>query len=201
MGVKHRCFLLVGAPGSGKGTQGKVLGSIPGFCHVACGEVFRSLDFRSEVAMVFIDYSRRGELVPDEITLRLWSEHIDKLVALGRYKPEIDHLVLDGLPRNLSQAKLLEDTLFVRKVFHLSSTNRKELINRLLRRALKENRLDDASEEIIENRLDAYEKETAPILKYYGSKRVVKINATRYPYQVLGDILSHIEDLGTEEED
>lgn len=191
--MKYRSFLIFGPPGSGKGTQGKVLGSIPGFCHVACGDVFRSLDLRTDVAQAFLEYSRRGELVPDKITIQLWRNHILKMVALGRFKPEIDHLILDGIPRNLAQAQLLEDDLEVRKVFHLQMPNRDELVNRLRRRAIKDNRLDDASDDVIVRRLQTYDDESSPVLKFYKKTGVVNIDASQFPYQVLRDILEHVD--------
>ena len=67
--TRYVTYLLMGAPGSGKGTQGKVLGSVPRFFHFACGEVFRSLDTRSPLGQKFIEYSSRGQLVPDDLTV------------------------------------------------------------------------------------------------------------------------------------
>ena len=72
--AKYRTILLFGAPGSGKGTQGKILGSVPNFFHCACGDVFRSLKADSAIGQVFIEYSSRGELVPDGPTIDLWRE-------------------------------------------------------------------------------------------------------------------------------
>lgn len=191
--MKYRCYLIFGPPGSGKGTQGRVLGSIPGFCHVACGEVFRSLDLRSEVALTFIEYSRKGDLVPDKVVIELWKNHIEKMIALSSFKPDIDHLLLDGIPRNVSQAKLLEKHLDVKKVFHLHSPNRSELINRLRRRAIKENRLDDVSDEVIQNRLETYDEQSKPVLEFYKNKGVIDIDGTRYPYEVTRDVLAYID--------
>ena len=62
---RYQTILLFGAPGSGKGTQGKILGQIPGFYHLSCGEVFRTLDTSSELGRTFMEYSSRGELVPE----------------------------------------------------------------------------------------------------------------------------------------
>ena len=72
----YRTYLLFGAPGSGKGTQGKALGSVPRFFHCACGDVFRSMDTRTKVGQAFIYYSSRGELVPDEISIELWKDRL-----------------------------------------------------------------------------------------------------------------------------
>jgi len=191
--MKYNCFLIFGSPGSGKGTQGKILGTIPGFFHVACGEVFRALDLRSELGQIFLKYSSQGHLVPDDITVRLWEQHIENMVILGRFKPDIDHLVLDGIPRNVVQAKLLSEKIHVRHVFHLSCPDRSKLVERLKKRALKENRLDDANDKVIAERLTTYEKETKPVLDYYGPGLVTTIDATQYPYQVLRDILARIK--------
>jgi adenylate kinase len=190
--MKFRTFLIFGAPGSGKGTQGRILGSIPGFCHCACGDVFRGLDLRSDLGEAFLQYSSKGELVPDDITISLWQSHINKMIALGKFKPDIDHLILDGIPRNVTQAQILEDHLEVKKVFHLSCPKREKLVERLKRRALKDNRLDDANEEIIKVRLQTYEAESKPVLEHYGASKTINIDATHYPYQVLKNILAEI---------
>ena len=77
--MKFKTMLLFGAPGSGKGTQGKILGSIPGLVHVACGEIFRDLRVGSPLGRAFLDYSSRGALVPDDFTVQLWKEHMWRL--------------------------------------------------------------------------------------------------------------------------
>src|SRR5262245_33456732 len=132
MSKRIKTVLLFGPPGSGKGTQGKLLGVLPGFVHLACGEVFRSLDLTSEVGKVFLKYSSKGELVPDGFTARLWREHLAKLVKLGSFRPESDTLVLDGIPRNSHQAKMLEgDIEVVRLVVLRCTRNREEIVRRL----------------------------------------------------------------------
>ncbi len=187
--MKYKAFLIFGAPGSGKGTQGRIIGSIPGFCHMACGDVFRGLDVSSELGQKFLKYSSKGELVPDDITIDLWKQHMEKMEVLGRYKPEIDHLVLDGIPRNANQAEILKDDLDVKKVFYLTVPDMEILIERMKRRALKDNRLDDANESIIRQRLEVYEEESKAVLSFYGPSLSVPIDATQYPYEVLRDVL------------
>src|SRR4051794_19248182 len=109
--MKYRTILLFGAPGAGKGTQGKILGTIPQFFHCACGDVFRNLTIESEIGRVFVSYSSRGELVPDEPTIDLWRQSIEGNTRTGRFHPETDTLVLDGIPRNVHQAEMLRETL------------------------------------------------------------------------------------------
>jgi adenylate kinase len=191
--VVYKSLLLFGAPGSGKGTQGKIVGTIPGFYHCACGDVFRAVNVRSPLGKAFLEYSGKGKLVPDDVTVDLWSQQIDMMVQAGRFKPDIDFLVLDGIPRNVAQAKMLNDTLDVRRVFHLTCTDRAKIYDRLQRRALKENRLDDINEEVIAKRLRTYDEETKPVLEFYGPKLITHVNADQWPYQVLRDILAGIE--------
>jgi adenylate kinase len=187
--VKYRCILLFGAPGAGKGTQGKIFGAIPKFFHCACGDVFRNLRTDTPLGKIFLEYSSRGELVPDEPTIKLWKQSIKDTTKVGRYHPKHDLLVLDGIPRNVNQAKILRDTLDVVGVFYLQTAHQEKLIERIQRRAIKENRLDDANLEIIRQRLKTYEDETKPVLKYYGPKLVHQISADQSPAKVLVDIL------------
>jgi adenylate kinase len=184
-------FLLMGPPGSGKGTQGKALGSVPRFFHCACGEVFRSLDLRTPLGQKFVEYSSQGLLVPDDLTVELWRSKIDAQVLEGEYKPDIDALVLDGIPRNVNQAKLMRGLIDVKQVFHLSCSKSEELVRRLRKRAIKDNRLDDASEQVIRKRLATYEAQTKPVLEYYTGT-VTEIDALQPPVKVLQDILAVI---------
>lgn len=190
--MKLRTILLFGAPGAGKGTQGKILGAIPNFFHFACGDVFRNLTIESEIGRIFIDYSSRGQLVPDQPTIRLWQESIEASRRIGRYNPERDTLVLDGIPRNLNQAQMLNETLDVVAVFHLKCSNMTQLVERMQRRALRENRLDDANLEIIRSRQETYERETKSVLDFYGPKLVHVIDSSQTPVHVLNSILSVI---------
>ena len=192
MTPKYRTYLIFGAPGSGKGTQGKTLGNVPRFFHCACGDVFRSIDTRTPLGRAFLDYSSRGELVPDEVTVELWRVRIENCVDARKFKPDIDFLILDGIPRNVRQAELMAPIIDVRRVFHLSCPDRSKLVGRLKKRALKDNRLDDANEEVIRHRLATYDLESKPLLDYYASNRIVAIDATEPPVVVLSKILSHI---------
>jgi adenylate kinase len=188
---RYVTYLFLGAPGSGKGTQGKVLGMIPRFFHCACGEVFRSLDLRTPLGQKFVEYSSKGLLVPDDMTVELWRTKIEAQVLEAEFKPDIDALVLDGIPRNVNQAKLMENLIDVRRVFHLSCPNRDELVRRLRKRAIKDNRFDDASEEVIRKRLATFEEETKPVLNFYSSL-VTSVDALQPPVKVLQDILEVI---------
>jgi adenylate kinase len=194
--VIYKALLLFGAPGSGKGTQGKILGTIPGFYHCACGDVFRAVDVRSDFGKAFLHYSSKGQLVPDDVSIGLWSAQIASMVSSGRFRPDLDFLVLDGIPRNCNQAKILREQIDVRRVFHLTCSEKAKIYARLQRRALKDNRLDDINVDVIERRQRVYQEETKPVLDFYGPELITHVNADQLPYQVLRDILNDIEHHG-----
>jgi len=183
---------MLGAPGSGKGTQGKIIGAIPRFFHCACGDVFRELDTRTELGRRFVEYSSKGELVPDELTIELWKHKIDRSADSSIYKPDIDVLVLDGIPRNPHQAEMLAQYVEVTQVFHLSCPDREELMRRMRKRALKDNRLDDAKEEVIRQRFATYEAETKPILDFYEDEIICQLDAAQTPVKVFYDLIERI---------
>lgn len=191
--MKLKTLLLFGAPGCGKGTQGKILGTIPGFFHCSCGEVFRSLRMDTDLGKVFVQYSSQGQLVPDEPTVELWRQFIANCEHAGRYHPGADTLLLDGIPRNVRQAELLRDTLDVRAIIHLSCPDNDKLVERLQRRALRENRLDDANLDVIRDRLATYERDTRPVLDFYGAGVLRAVDATKTPIGVLQDILEILD--------
>jgi adenylate kinase len=190
--MKYRTILMFGAPGSGKGTHGRILGTVPGFFHCSCGEVFRNLNPEMPLGKIFVEYSSRGQLVPDPQTIELWQQYVHGLTATGRFNPKSDTLVLDGIPRNLHQAQMLADFLDVVAVFNMCSSSIKNLVARLQRRALKDNRLDDASLEVIRARLKTYEAETRPVLNFYGPKVVYRINTDGTPPQTFLKVLRRV---------
>jgi len=189
MSKRYKSILLFGAPGSGKGTQGKIIGSIPGFYHSATGDIFRSLDLQSEMGRTFWEYAGQGKLVPDELTIRLWKQYIKGIEMINQFHPDSEILVMDGIPRNVVQAQLLEETIEVVKVVHLICADLNKMVERLRRRALRENRFDDASDEVIRRRLETYETDTRPVLGYYPPEKIVKVEATMSQIRVLSKIV------------
>ena len=185
---RYKTILLFGAPGSGKGTQGKILGTIPGFFHSSTGDIFRSLDLQSPTGRTVWEYVSKGKLVPDGLTINIWKQYLQGMELINQFHPETEIMVLDGLPRSVEQAKLLEDTLDVLKVIHLVADQAK-MVERLRRRALKENRVDDASDEVIGRRFEIYMKETQPVLECYPEEKVVTIEAAQSQIRVLNTII------------
>lgn len=190
--AKYRALLLFGAPGSGKGTQGRLLGATPGFFHCACGDVFRALDIRSPLGRAFMDHSTRGELVPDELTVGLWRKRLDDHVALSAFRPDRQWLVLDGIPRNRSQARMMEAFIDVSLVLHLCCEDPFLLEQRLGRRAAEDRRPDDADVDVVRRRMAVFESESLGILECYPPGIVRAVDASAPPEDVLAKILGHI---------
>jgi len=185
---RYKTILLFGAPGSGKGTQGKILGTIPGFFHSSTGDIFRSLDLQSPTGRTVWEYVSKGKLVPDALTINIWKQYLQGMELINQFHPEAEIIVLDGLPRSVEQAKILENTIDVLKVIHLVADQAK-MVERLRRRALKENRVDDASDEVIGRRFEVYQKETEPVLEYYPTDKITLIDAARSQIRVLNEIV------------
>jgi adenylate kinase len=87
---------------------------------------------------------------------------------------------------------MIGEFLEIHQVFHLSCPDRSELARRMRKRALKDNRMDDASERVIQQRIATYEAETKPILEFYSDSLVKEIDATRQPVEVAAEILNRI---------
>lgn len=192
MTEKYRTVLLFGAPGAGKGTQGTMLGSVPGFHHFSTGEMFRNLDPYSETGKTFREYSVRGELVPDELTVDLWCQCMQAQWTLGIYHPFSELLVLDGIPRNVRQTELMAEHVDVLGIVLLQATDQKLMLDRLRGRALKEGRADDAQEAVIKRRLQIFEETTAPLLAEYPCDIVHRVDAIGSPAMVLKRVLEAV---------
>ena len=190
--MRYTSILLLGAPGAGKGTQGKMLAGLDGFCHSSSGDMFRALDPGSEMGRTFREYAERGELVPDRFTIDLWKQHMTGLEGAGRFNPARDILILDGIPRNVAQAKMLDDTIDVARVIYLQCRDTDKMVQRLKGRALKENRLDDADENVIRHRLEVYAAATEPLLNYYPAEKLARVEATLTPIEVFLEILKAV---------
>ncbi len=190
MADRYKTVLLFGAPGAGKGTQGQLLGQIPGFCHMSTGDMFRSLSRDSDIGRTFHEYSSKGELVPDEVTIELWRCYMRERIEEGAYAPEHDLLILDGIPRTAAQAGLMDNHIEVLAVVHLAAADPEAMVSRLRGRALEQNRADDAREDVIRNRLAVYRSETRPVLEHYDRSIVHDIDAIGTLAIVLMNILN-----------
>jgi adenylate kinase len=173
-------LIIFGAPGAGKGTQAKKIAEIHQLHHLSTGDLFRKeIKNKTDLGIEAKKYSSKGELVPDSLVIEILKKEIEK-------HPKSSGFVFDGFPRNLNQAQELDKMLAkknteIQAVLALEVPDQ-ELIKRIKNRAKNSSRVDDQNEEIINNRLEIYQKDTKPLLDYYQEQdKVYEING-------LGDI-------------
>ena len=163
-------ILLLGAPGSGKGTQGKVLAQRLGLPKITTGDILRAaVQARTPLGLEAKKFMDEGKLVPDSVILSLIKEELAK--------PEARQgAVLDGFPRTAAQAELVDRTLAERgqRLNHilLLDVPEEELIRRMGSRAAQEGRSDDTAE-AIKTRLQVYQRDTAPLIAHFAQRGIV----------------------------
>lgn len=188
-----KAVLLFGPPGSGKGTIGKALNEEAEYVHISSGDVFRSLDPDSKGGRLFHQYASKGQLVPDEVTIKIIEEHVKALAASGSYVPERQILLLDGIPRTKRQAEVLKERVDVQLILLLEVPDVEVLVDRLSKRAELEGRSDDKDEAILRERFKVYEKQTKEVLECYPAGLVRHVNANQSKSAVFKEIFNIIK--------
>jgi adenylate kinase len=189
---KYRSILLFGMPGSGKGTQGAVLGQLPSLVHISMGDIFRKIPRTGKFGREIETFTSQGLMVPDDLTVRIFERHLMILEMQELLVPELHTLILDGLPRSYAQAERLDSILDVVQIFHLKIVDTVLAADRLRARALRENRLDDMSDDVIHRRLQTYYDETFKTLSFYASELIFDVNAGLRAIDVLCDIVNRL---------
>ena len=190
-----RSILIFGPPGSGKGTLGKFLSSAGNHFHLSSGDIFRSLSPESPAGKLYHNYAGKGLLLPDEITIQIWHHFVHGLIATNRYFPAQQLLLLDGLPRTVRQADLLQKYIRIERIIVLEIEAIEELIKRIQRRALIEKRTDDLDPHVLRTRMEVYQRDTMKLLKHYPEKVLSRFNADQKPLEVLRDVLIGLSSL------
>ena len=193
--TRYRTHLLFGMPGSGKGTQGAVLGQLPDLIHISMGDIFRKIPKYGRIGREIEQYTSQGRMVPDELTIRIFKRHLYIMEMQEVVLPEQHTLILDGLPRSYAQAEMLDSVIDVVQIFHLLIKDTKLAMERLKIRALRENRLDDMNEEVIRRRLSTYYEDTYKTLSFYPPGIVYDIDAGQCMIDVLRDIVDRLSEV------
>lgn len=197
----YRSILIFGPPGSGKGTIGKILSSAGNHFHLSSGDIFRGLAPESPAGKLYHSYASKGHLLPDAVTVGIWHYFVEGLIATNRYFPHQQLLLLDGIPRTLRQAELLEKHIKVMHLIVLEVDNTTTLIERLKRRAILEKRHDDMDFGVLQTRMEVYEKDTVKLLNHYPKELISRFNGDQRPLGVLKDVLARLSDLLTHTEE
>lgn len=165
-------LILFGPPGSGKGTQAFKIAEKYNLVHISTGDLFRyEIGNNTELGKEASSYMVKGELVPDSITIGMLNNKM-------QMHPEASGFIFDGFPRNISQAKALDELMNESdlKIDLLISlhVDEDEIVKRILSRGATSGRSDDNDQDIIRNRILVYKNETTPVYDYYLEKKISK---------------------------
>ena len=164
-------LIFLGAPGAGKGTQAQILAESCGIPHISTGDILRAeVKAETELGLQAKSYMNKGELVPDSLILDMIRGRLSQSDAGHGW-------ILDGFPRNTTQAEFLDKLLAeIQQSYDLAidlMVPQEKLVARLLNRATIQNRPDD-TEDVIRRRLVVYDQQTAPLIDYYRHKGVFR---------------------------
>jgi len=190
-----KSILLFGPPGSGKGTLGKFLSTAGNHCHLSSGDIFRGLSPDSPAGLLFESYAGQGLLVPDSVTIKIWNHYVWGLIATNSYFPTKQYLLLDGLPRTVKQAEMMDKLINIRHIIVLDIKKEDILIERLRRRAIIEKRGDDTDPNVLKKRMEVYKESTEKLLDHYPKELISRFNADQKPLEVLRDVLVKMNDI------
>jgi len=183
-------LLLIGAPGSGKGTQATRLAEHFGLTHISSGDLLRQhVTEGTPLGKEVQQYVAHGDLVPDTLLMDVLRKPVVAASKSGGY-------ILDGFPRTVEQAEIAyavaKDLGVEAQVAVHLDVAREELVRRLLARG----RGSDDTEEVIEHRLEVYMEHTVPMLDYYESREeLLRVDGGRMPDEVSWALVSQLEQI------
>lgn len=188
-------IVLFGAPGCGKGTQSELLEKRFGLSHVSTGEIIRShIKQQTPLGLQMQEYISRGELAPDEVVIKM----IENYLAENK---DIKGTIFDGFPRTTAQAVAF-DSLLAKMgddvdIMIYMDVPEQELVRRILLRGKDSGRADDASEDVIRNRIEVYNSQTAVVAEHYKQQgKYVAVPSLGTIEQVFERIVCEIEKIG-----
>ena len=191
--MKQINIVMFGAPGSGKGTQAKQMAEKFQLEHVSTGDLFRyEISHKTPLGLKAQEIINRGDLCPDDITLGMLRNHIEK-------HADSKGFIFDGVPRTIKQAEMLDDPSFftdldITKVIYLK-VEMEEVQARILKRAEIEQRADDTPA-TVKARVENFFAQTMPLVDYYRNQgKLVEIDGMQDIEHVFADICAVVEKL------
>ncbi len=161
-------IVLFGAPGCGKGTQSELLEERYSLAHISTGEIIRRhIKEQTPLGVEMKSYIEKGHLAPDALVVDMVEEYLDT-------HADVAGTVFDGFPRTTAQAEAFDEMLAKRgtdvRLMIYMDVPEEELVRRILLRGKVSGRADDASEEVIRNRIEVYNAQTAVVADYYRAQ-------------------------------
>ncbi len=187
-------IVLFGPPGAGKGTQSERLIEQYGLIHLSTGDVFRAnIKGETELGLLAKSYMDKGALVPDEVTINMLRSEVQK-------HTDPKGFIFDGFPRTNPQASALDEFLASLgtsiSVMLALDVEEEELRERLKKRAESSGRPDDADPAVIQNRINVYKNETAPVKEFYEAQgKFVSINGIGSIDEITSRLFAAIDSL------
>lgn len=179
---KYKSILIFGPPGSGKSTQAKLLRQHK-FFYISSGDLLRTLE--NEPDFLKTKWGRQavlsmegGELINDGVMIDLLFNAIEKYRSEGVFNPKVQKLILDGVPRDVSQVSLINAKILVEKIISLTFTDDLILVKRILKRAEVDEREDDVDMDVIKKRITIYNNKTKKVLACYPKDIIFEIDGT-----------------------
>lgn len=197
MKIKMKILLVMGPPGSGKGTQASMLKEKYNIAHISTGDIFRAeIAEKTDLGLKAKEYISQGKYVPDEITIGM----IEKRVSEDDCS---EGFILDGFPRTIPQAEFLDKMLEKqnKKIDYVIyyDVSDEIVVDRIKGRAEKDKiagkevRADDLNSDVIKQRLETYHSQTNPVLDYYKKKGIVlQIDASKSVQEIFQESLNKI---------
>ena len=186
-------LILFGPPGSGKGTQAEKLAQHFNLLHISTGDLFRSeMKNETPLGLEAKKYMEKGELVPDEVTIGMWSNKLDE------YAGKVKGFIFDGFPRTQPQAEALDKLLDLKEtaisLVLALDVPEEEIVERLLERGKTSARPDDRDEKVIRHRFQVYLRDTAQVAEHYKkSDKFVSVNGVGSIKEIFDSLKTGIE--------
>ncbi len=202
-------IVLLGSPGVGKGTYAERISEIYGIPHISTGDMFReAIKNKTEIGLKAKEYLDRGELVPDEVTIKLVDERLKQDDCKNGF-------MLDGFPRTIAQAEALDKIVVIDRVLDFTASD-EIIIDRLSGRRICKScgaiyhirniipkiegvcdkcngevyQRDDDKPESVKKRLVVYKKQTEPLIEYYTKKGILRSINADWPIEQVDNVIA-----------